>query len=320
MQLKLLPDKNIDIPTKRDIKESLGKIYGGDGNALILVADEKKNHFIQVAKLGGHVEYMQDGVLYSADDVSLEECIKVFLDYFNRGRLWRTMLPWREPSKPQEESLKKPKLIEVRKHNEPQWETRKLILAILSGLSAAVLFCVLSTSFPLEKMIFPGFLLILGAIPWLILHAKAKERFVLFSPTYALIILLAAIGLGLLFLCITISQIGLLSLSTISVVVVSAWAIYMSVKLRQQARHFVECAIEVQSDRNWISLMEPLDPDSPHFPVLNYVYLNQYHDYKPVRWQSRRIGRAIREKKLVVIIQYLPELPTVHRISKILTE
>jgi hypothetical protein len=134
------------------------------------------------------------------------------------------------------------------------------------------------------------------------------------------VFLILAVVLSLAFLYIVISQVGLLSLSIISVVIVSGWVIYTSHKLFRQACDFIATCIEVHSDRNWISMMKSFDPDSPTFPVLNYVYLNKYHDYKPVRWQSRKISRAIREKKLVVTIQYSSTNPEIHRVTKIFTK
>ena len=320
MRLEFLPSKSIENPTKRDITIFLRKIYEGDGDALILFADEEKNQFIQVPKLGSHVEYMQDGVLFTADDVSLDECIKVFLDYLTNDRLWRTMLPWMDKSKEKDDSGSHPKIVEVRKSITRKWEPKKVILSILAGLGAVILFCILSTSFPMEKMIFPGFMLVLGAIPWLILRTQSRERFTLIEPGKAVLFLIIAVVLTMGFLYITVSQIGLISLSTISVILVSGWAIYTSIKLFRQASDFRETCIEIQSDRNWISMMESMDPDAPAFPVLNYVYLNKYHDYKSVRWQSRKIGRAIREKRLVVRIQYLPTDPRIHRVSRIHTK
>ena len=319
MRLDFLPSKSIEHPTKRDLKIFLAKVYEGEGDALILISDEEKNHFIQVPKFGGHVEYMQDGVLYSADDVSLAECGKVFQDYLNHGRLWRTMLPWMDTSNDMDESSQKSKIIEVRKSITRKWEPKKVILSVLAGVGAVILFCILSTSFPMEKMIFPGFMMVLGAIPWLILRTESNQRFTLFEPWKALLFLVLSAVLASGFLYIAISQIGLLSLSTISVVIVSGWAIYTSFKLYRQAADFKETCIAVQSDRNWISMMESMDPDAPAFPVLNYVYLNKYQDYKQIRWQSRKVGKAIRDKKLVVTIQYLPDDPRIHRVSEINT-
>lgn len=318
MRLDYHPSKNIENPTKRDIAEYLKKIYAGEGDALVLISNEEKNHFIQVPRFGGHVEYMRNGILYFADDVSLEECHKVFLDYLTRGRLWRTMLPWEVPVK--EAPQKKAKLIEVRKTLEPKWDPRKLIISVLGGFAAVILFCILSTSFPMEKMIFPGIMLVLGAIPWLILRTQSQECFTLIAPWLAIAFLIFVIAFGLVFLIITITQVGFFTLSSASVILVSGWGIYTSLTLHRQAVSFKQVCVEVQCDRHWISMMETLDPDAPAFPILNYVYLDQYHDYKSIRWQSRKIGKTIREGRLKVYVQYLPDNPVIHRVYKINTD
>jgi hypothetical protein len=318
MRLDYHPSKSIENPTKRDIAEYLNKIYAGEGDALVLISNEEKNHFIQVVRFGGHVEYMRNGISYFADDVSLEECHQVFLDYLTRGRLWRTMLPWEVPVK--EAPQKQAKLIEVRKTLERKWDPKKVIFSVMAGFAAVILFCILSTSFPMEKMLFPGFMLVLGAIPWLILRTQSQARFTLIEPWKAIIFLTASLLFALAFLSIAITQVGFFTLSTISVVIVSGWAIYTSLTLYRQAVKFREACIEVQCDRHWISMMESLDPDAPASPVLNYVYLNQYHDYKLIRWQSRKIGKAIREEQLKIYVQYLPDDPLIHRVSRIQTD
>ena len=51
------PNRTTDLPTEQDIIEALQQLYDQKLDAVILVADQKKNQFMQMGCGGGHIEH-----------------------------------------------------------------------------------------------------------------------------------------------------------------------------------------------------------------------------------------------------------------------
>jgi hypothetical protein len=318
MMLNVIPDPLIENPTAEDITFFLEKAYAGKVEAVVLIAD--KYRFIQVASGGGHVEYQEEkeGIIYAVEQVSLSECVTLFLDYSQNGSQWKEMLSW-FPYLDQRgrviQSKETPSLfIEVRLQTRRKWKTRQVLLAVTFGFVAVILYCLLAMILPLEEILIPSLVLTLGGIPWLILRTMKQERFVLFRTWFAILLLCIAVLFTIGGLTFTMRIVNLISLSTLAVLVVGLWSIITSIRILRDAYHFDKESIEVEASGLSITYM---DLAEHVIPVLNYIYMGKYQDYKAIRWKDKRISKALNADRLRVFVRYLAQDPRIHRVSRI---
>lgn len=321
MRLNVIPDPSIENPTAEEITFFLKKAYAGIKEAVVLDADTYK--FIQVPSGGGHVEYQdeKEGIIYAAEQVSLSECVALFLDYSQNGRQWKEMVSW-FPYRDQRgrviQSIETPSLlIQVRRQTLRKWKTSQALLAAAFGVAAVIVYGLLAMILPFEELLIPSLVLTMGGIPWLILRTMKLERFVLSRTWFAILLLCIAVLFTVGGLMVTVRIVNLISLSTLAVLVVGVWSIITSTRILRDAVHFDKESLEVEASELGITYM---DHAENVIPVLNYIYLGKYHDYKAVRWQDKRIIKALNADRLRVFVRYLPRDPRIHRVSRIGTD
>ena len=90
------PGSSTDNPGDEEIAAALRQLYDEKIDAVILVADKKKNLFMQMGCGGRHIEYCvgPEGPIYSADDVPIELAAQMFLAYKRGDDDWKTAVTW----------------------------------------------------------------------------------------------------------------------------------------------------------------------------------------------------------------------------------
>lgn len=90
------PDSKTDAPDEGLIADALRLLYAGKLDAVILVADEGQNRFMQMGQGGGHIEHCvgRKGPIYSAENVPLDLATRMFASYRNGDDGWQSAVSW----------------------------------------------------------------------------------------------------------------------------------------------------------------------------------------------------------------------------------
>jgi hypothetical protein len=121
----------IEEPGEALIRAALEQVYAEKLTAVILIADQAGNKFMQVPMGGGHVEYTpgKSDPIYAVDDVPLDEAIRLFLSYARDDGEWEQAVKWK---------------VFLRKQTAPLVDLKKagnLTLYILLGAVLAIGLC-----------------------------------------------------------------------------------------------------------------------------------------------------------------------------------
>ncbi len=132
MRLELIDGGGaIEEPSNDQIINALEQVYAEAITAVVLIADQAGEQFIQAPMGGGHIEYTpgKDAPIYAARGVSLEDAIRLFLSYARGDGEWEQVVEWKVYLAKQ-----RPPLIDLKK-------ARNLSLYILLVAVLSIVLC-----------------------------------------------------------------------------------------------------------------------------------------------------------------------------------
>jgi hypothetical protein len=168
-------------------------------------------------------------------------------------------------------------------------------------------------------------ILLIMAIVWLIKRVREKEREGLSLGERPPKVVGSLIGLGIAAYLVFRLLLGLLRGDTSLVmtfgllVLIGGWASYRFFRRLQRAFRFRQDAVETPAKRIEISkrFATPGYTEGRTIWSLLYTYLDGYKGSRDVSWRGRRLNKALEENRLRVFVDYLPDEPKVHRVSRI---
>ena len=168
-------------------------------------------------------------------------------------------------------------------------------------------------------------ILLIMAIVWLIKRVREKEREGLSLGKRPPKVVGSLIGLAISVYFVFRLLLGLLrgdsSLLITSglLILIGSWASYRFFRRLQRAFHFRREAVETPAKRVEISkrFATPGYTEGRTIWSLLYTYLDGYKGSRDISWRSRRLSKALDENRLHVFVDYLPDDPEVHRVSRL---
>lgn len=91
------PDRTTETFNDEEVNAAVHNVYRGQVEAVILVADEGNNEFMQLPCGGQHIEHCvgPKGPIYSAENVEVELAAQMFLAYAKSDDAWKTAVVWK---------------------------------------------------------------------------------------------------------------------------------------------------------------------------------------------------------------------------------
>jgi len=168
-------------------------------------------------------------------------------------------------------------------------------------------------------------ILLIIAIVWLIKRVREKEQEGLSLGERPPKVVGSLIGLGIAAYLVFRLLLGLirgessLVLTSGLLVLIGGWASYRFFRRLQRAFRFRQDAVETPAKRIEISkrFATPGYTEGKTIWTLLYTYLDGYKGIRDISWRSRRLTKALDENRLHVFVDYLPDDPKVHRVSRI---
>jgi hypothetical protein len=340
MELDIFPGSTIKDPANDQVSEALKMIYSGETDAIILVADEANQRFLQAAR-GGHVEYREGKgkKIYAAEDVPLLKCQEMFSDYLQGGSQWKKEVEW----KPQTADKKGIKtdwdtlLAEARAwEDDPQYTmvrplfkqtkmTRtKLILTVLISVILTCAFCALTVNIysklePSQVGRIAGesaFALVwvcLAGIGWAMFHTE-----IIVSRPILLIRLIITILITAGMVWLSTIAMGVLSVAFFSALFCGIYVIFYIARNIRNEMVYRNSSVEIPCNHLvihhfWKTTTSEYGENSFPVHILGFVYLEKYKDYiEMTDKQSEEYSAAMTDNRLRVFARYLPEKPKVH--------
>ena len=311
MILDNLIDPPLEDPTPSDIRRAVNQVYEGELEAVILSAGKESHRFLQVPRGGGYLEARKGRgrPLLSAEGVPHVQAVKVFLDYAEGRTTWRTAVDWKPVSRP----------VRPRTHK-PDRPIGKILLAVLGGLLAVGLFCWLTQTQPLERVLYPAFYGGGALLYWLLLWSKDRAGVDLAPPFWrsgAALLLWTLISILALIISAAVS--GLWTLSSAAVLAVNVWMLWSAARRVRRSLEFRRLSEEVEADRVRLVMVDRGFDTAPR-PEFAYQYLGEHRAQRAVpglQWRWRKLSRALESGRLRLYVRYHPEKPEVHRISRV---
>ncbi len=312
MKLDDLTGKPISSPDEAQIRKALDLVYREEREAVILVDEGRSDHhFLQVAMGGGYLEYRDgpESKIMAVNHISLPLCQEIFLDYARGGIRWKTLVEWSSS-----ENLQPG--IQTGSGSRRFKPGLLVILGIL-GTAVGCLWIYLLTVLPLAEVLISSGALLVALLNYVLIRRNQRLKFV---PTLVCsgIFLLLWMGLTALSLILSLAaNNGRVSVSTISVLLLGGFSIYLAGTRVQDSILFNREAEVVEADSARLVLVDNTSEGMLH-KELAYTYLGKYHGQHNsigIRYRSRAISRALAENRLQIKIRYLPSDPEVHRFA-----
>jgi hypothetical protein len=325
MEMKIEPGKTVKDPTVEQITEALQQVYDGLVTAVILVIDSENQHFIQAAGIG-RVEYKEDnsGIMYAANDVPLEKCTEVFLQYAAKERQWKNALPWEAfDYKIQPQGSFDAIAPETAPVLEPpkRLKTIGILLSVILGILLPCCACgefttLLQNWEPIQRNLLYGELILnivwisLAGIGYAIFQTqKLWYRFQIYI-FFSLLLLVITLEV---WLSISLLGLGIFGVALFSAIILGALSIWGLVKGLRLTMEFERDSVEVPVD--YLSFQHESDASeyASMAPVLLYGFLKQYSGLTRLTLKKEKAYKsAMKEKRLHMFVRYLPRNPKIH--------